>query len=340
MTQKEIAELAGVSQATVSLVLNGREGNGVRIPDETRQRVLEVINSTTYVANPAARRLAGMSNQILGVFTYEPAFPQESADFYAPMLMGIETEAERLGCDLLMFTSAPVEDGHRHIFQSNNRIGLADGCLLLGREIDREDLIRLVAEDYPFVVIGRRDVDNAPYVGVDYVGATARLARVALDMGHRRFLYLHVDSDSESVVDRRQGLLSTVARYGEATVDLRVGNVGAVVESVAQSDDDDRPTVVFVEDPDVALDVVQALETAGLAVPSQVSMVVLGDSSRLETDMRDFARLRPPRNALGQQATILLDEILRAEEPLPQTRTRMLLDCPVTFGRTLVEVAS
>lgn len=336
MTQKQIAELAGVSQATVSLVLNGREGNGVRIPDDTRQRVLEVINSTTYVADPAARRLAGMGNKILGVFTYEPAFPNESVDFYTPLLMGIESEAERLGCDLLVFTSATVEDGHRHIFQANNRIGLADGCLLLGREIDRSDLVRLVAEDYPFVAVGRRDVEGVPYVGVDYAGATASLAEAALERGHRRFLYLHVDSDSESTRDRREGLVSAVAAAPEASLALRVGNPATLAEAVDVVTAS-TATVVFVEDAPLASEAVRALEAAGLSVPGDVSVVVLGDTTRLDPDRRDFARLEPPRSELGRRATILLDEILAAADELPPERTRILLDCPIVLGATLAE---
>ena len=67
-TQREVARLAGVSQAAVSQVLNGGEG-GIRIPDATRQRVLQAMQDVGYVPNVAARRLAGGRNRILGVFT-------------------------------------------------------------------------------------------------------------------------------------------------------------------------------------------------------------------------------------------------------------------------------
>ena len=137
LTQRDIARLAGVSQATVSLVLNNRSEATARIPAETRDRVLKVIRETGYVADPIARRMTKQRNRILGVFTYEPVFPSASGDFYHPFLVGIEERAERLGCDLLLFTSAPVTDGRRRIFHENNRLRLADGCLLLGREIDR-----------------------------------------------------------------------------------------------------------------------------------------------------------------------------------------------------------
>ncbi|GMA30427.1 LacI family DNA-binding transcriptional regulator [Litorihabitans aurantiacus] len=108
ITQRRIAELAGVSQSTVSLVVNGKADALTRIPADTRERVLQVLREAEYVADPAARRLAGVGNRLVGVFTYEPAFPSASRDFYASLLTGIESQAEKLGLDLLMFTSAPV----------------------------------------------------------------------------------------------------------------------------------------------------------------------------------------------------------------------------------------
>ncbi|MGH8815559.1 MAG: LacI family DNA-binding transcriptional regulator, partial [Achromobacter pestifer] len=57
LTQRDIARLAGVSQATVSLVLNNAGGNDGRIPVETRDRVNKVIRETGYVADPVARRM-------------------------------------------------------------------------------------------------------------------------------------------------------------------------------------------------------------------------------------------------------------------------------------------
>src|SRR5262245_13604747 len=100
LTQRDIARLAGVSQTTVSLILNGIPS--VRVSDETRERVLRAIQDTGYVADPLARRLQRQNNQILGVFTYEPVFPSGTADFYHPFLVGIEEAAERFGYDLLL----------------------------------------------------------------------------------------------------------------------------------------------------------------------------------------------------------------------------------------------
>ena len=334
MTQRRIAELAGVSQATVSLVLNGKADALSRIPEETRQRVMDVIQETTYVADPAARRLAGAGNNILGVFTYEPAFPSEGLDFYTPLFTGIEAEAESIGCDLLMFTSAPVENGRRRIFHENNRLGLADGCLLLGLEMDGVELARLVASGYPFVSVGRRDAEGVPYVGVDYAAGTATLVRTARDLGHQRFFYLHFNSDGESVRDRLTGWhreVDGVRFQTRAANDLAAD--WTAIKAFA-------PSVLFVEAPADA-DALHELALAdGIEIPKDLSMVVLGEASRTRDQAIDFTRLSPPRSQLGANAVTLLSRILSPTDLVTESELRVLLDCPIVDGSTLTPPSS
>ncbi|MFD0598479.1 LacI family DNA-binding transcriptional regulator [Catellatospora coxensis] len=216
VTQQDIARMTGVSQATVSLVLNGRSDADVKLSAETREKVLRAIAETGYVADPIARRLAARHNRIIGVFTYEPVFPSANSDFFHPFLVGIEQQAEVLGCDLLLMTSAPVVDGRRRIFHGDNRLRLADGSVLLGRTLDRTDLARLLAEEIPFVSIGRRDDAGGPvpYVGADYAAATAEIVRRAVALGHDRLAYLGQGSGPESWADRGRGFREAAAAAG------------------------------------------------------------------------------------------------------------------------------
>lgn len=208
--------MTGVSQATVSVVLNGRSDSEVRIAPETRDRVLRAIAETGYVADPVARRLGARHNKIIGVFTYESVFPSANSDFYHPFLVGIEQRAEILGCDLLLLTSAPVVDGRRRIFHEDNRLRLADGCVLLGRSLDKLELTRLVADGLPFVSIGRRDDAGGPvpYVGADYPTAVAALVHRAVSLGHTRLAYLGHGDGPESWADRMLGFRTAIASAG------------------------------------------------------------------------------------------------------------------------------
>lgn len=329
LTQRDIARLAGVSQTTVSLVLNNRGEAAARIAPETRDRVLEVIRETGYAADPLARRMLQQLNQILGVFTYEPVFPSTSGDFYYPFLHGIEESAEQVGCDLLLFTSAPVRDGRRLIFHENNRLRLADGCVLLGREIPAEELKRLVDEEYPFVCVGRRDDAGdrpVPYVGADYAAATAELAQLAMRLGHRRFAFVGPGTGAESARDRLEGF-RRVAGADAPHVRQVDGALDRIVE--------DGITAVFVEYQADAVTLTRAAAARGLEVPRDLSVVALGDPTTPVDSPVEFSGFRIPRQEMGRQAVDLLVRRLHGE----QAAMQRLLTCTLTRAGTLAPPA-
>ncbi|MEU6074848.1 LacI family DNA-binding transcriptional regulator [Micromonospora sp. NPDC047074] len=333
ITQRDIARRAGVSQTTVSLVLTNNSEAASRIAPATRERVLQVIRETGYVADPLARSLLRRRNQILGIFTYEPVFPAGSADFYHPFLGGIEACAETLGCDLLLFTSAPVTDGTRRIFHENNRLRLADGCVLLGREIPREELTRLVREGHAIVSVGRRDdVDTdgttpgrVPFVGADYAGATSELARRAVALGHRRIAYVGAGSGVESAVDRLDGLRAVAPdTLHERGADREPAELLAALLAAGV-------TAVFCEQPAVAVALSGAALARGLRVPEDLSLVGLGEEDGPGTRDLPLTRLRIPRREMGWQSVEVLTEILHGTSDNHQR----LLPCALVPGQTL-----
>ncbi|MDM0111373.1 LacI family DNA-binding transcriptional regulator [Variovorax sp. J22R133] len=331
VTQLDIAKLAGVSQATVSLVLNGAGNALARIPQETRERVQKIIRETGYVPDPIARRMARGSNQILGVFTYEPAFPSAQADFFLPFLFGIEEEAQARGYDLLLLTGAG-QGTQRKIFAEESRLRIADGCIVLGRAFDRDELQRLVAGDYPFVAIGRRDDAGAPvpFVGADYATATGQLVQQARALGHTRLAYLGITGPAESPADRWRGFhaaLGTDLRVALHMTDT-AGSDAALLDAVLQS----GATAVFCVELADAMRLEAAAHACDLHLPRHLSVVALGSHLRAESRTR-FASFRIPREEMGRQATAMLVRRIEsgADEPVQQA----LLPCEPIAGDTL-----
>ncbi|MFC3996778.1 LacI family DNA-binding transcriptional regulator, partial [Nocardiopsis sediminis] len=103
--QSDIARAAGVSQATVSLVLRNA-ASGVALSPETRRRVLRAAEDLGYVPDPVATRLASARNGMLGLYTFSTTFPTDVAHSYYPVLVGVEEEAAAQGQDLILFTGA------------------------------------------------------------------------------------------------------------------------------------------------------------------------------------------------------------------------------------------
>ncbi|WP_166979450.1 LacI family DNA-binding transcriptional regulator [Paramicrobacterium fandaimingii] len=330
MTQRRIAELAGVSQAAVSLVLSGRTDTTTRLSNGTRQRVLDVIRDTKYAADPVARSLAGKSNNILGVFTYESAFPMETSDFYAPLLTGVESAAEELGADLLMFTSSHSAEGSRRLLKEGSRLRVADGCVLLGRQMDAGELARLVEMDYPFVAVGRRDGDpRIPYVGADYSTAVEQLVDLAVTRGHTESFYVKLPFDAESTRDRLAGYARATHRHG---VNSRVVTRGQRdLESLVREVEAAGATVIFAEDPSEAQQLATVIQTRG----RDVSVIALGEHSLHGFHTHDITRLVAPRARLGTEAVRLLARIMRGDVDV---ETRVLLPCSIELSSTLADL--
>jgi DNA-binding LacI/PurR family transcriptional regulator len=334
-TQADVARRAGVSQATVSLVLNGAPG-GVRISEETRARVMAAVRDEHYVANAAARSLAGGRNDILGIYTFESVFPTDSHDFYFPFLVGIEQQAEELGLDLLLFTSA---GGQRQMYRGGQtRLALADGALLLGRWPNLGEIERLRDENFPFVYIGHREVKGTPisYVAADYPSATAELTARALGLGHRRFAYLREgDGRSYPSQDRESGYREALRAAGVPASSAPVWNVADAGElpAVVAETQRARITAVLVEQTELAAELTDAAGAVGLSAPADLSVIVLGDDIGARDPSRDWTRLWVPGHEMGAAATRLLTGLIEGTATGP---VHQLVPCELQDGQTLV----
>ena len=341
-TQADVAAMAGVSQATVSFVLNDSAPAGVRISDETRSRVREAIRITGYSANPVAQRLAGGRNQILGVFTYEATFPRGGRDFYGAFLVGIEHAAEKLGVDMLLFTSARVVDGRRRLTRDGwQRLGIADGCLLLGQQEDRSELQHLLDTNYPFVFIGRRESDGGrlPYVGADYVTATGRQVDRLVALGHTRIAYAGDQGTDQPTLDRVAGYREAMRAHA-----LPPRFVDLVDAAAAAADVAERGLTALLLAPESYPDrVVDELARHDLQVPRDVSVLLLGQPHHIRDGSPVWSGFAVPREEMGARAVVLLSRLVDSDSPAARGATpgltdadlHQMLECPDVDGETI-----
>lgn len=323
-TQVDIARHVGVSQATVSLVISGGAASE-QVAEGTRRAVLRAAAELGYTVNAAARRLKGGRNRMLGLYTFEPVFPVGQRDFYFPFLLGVEEATAEYGYDLLLFSSAS-SGGDRRIYAGGvNRLKVADGCVLLGRHLHRDDLAALVHEDFPFVFVGRREVpgEELSYVAADYVGATSAMVRELAHLGHRRMAYLKLSGDEEPTRDRESGfrlglgaagipddgcIVHPVDDPGSVTGGLLEGWLSAGVTALLVEPSEDDTTIVAVE---------RAAAEAGLRIPEDASVALLGDPP-LREGARDWTRFSLPREEMGREAVRLLLDLLENEDGKPR----------------------
>jgi LacI family transcriptional regulator len=334
----DVARMAGVSPATVSLVINNRLSGNVRIPPETQQRVLAAAQSLGYVADPVAQSLAGARNRLLGIFTFDAIFPVKYRDFYYPFLVGVESAAEDLNFDLVLFTSTSAADGKRHIYrQGANRLRLADGAILLGSEEDKLEVQRLVDEHYPFVFIGRRELPNVrlSYSAADYAAATADLLGYLFTLGHRHVGYLGSQATTESLLDRRFGYRDAFARRGLPLDPDWIWLQGAQqLPTVLGRWLKQGVTAVVAETGPFESELVQTCKDLGVILPQDLSLAFLGDlSADLPWDL-DATTFEIPRQQMGATAVQLLAELLAQEDA--EAVRQVTLPCRLYIGNSCV----
>ncbi|MFG1707797.1 LacI family DNA-binding transcriptional regulator [Nonomuraea sp. M3C6] len=336
-SQADIAREAGVSQSTVSMVLTGAGDLG-RISAETQRKVLRAARQLKYVPAGQLRTASGTREAplLLGVYTFEPIFPTSAGDYYFEFLQGIEEEAGIEGCNLVLFTAAPSEDGVRRIYRgSANGLRQANGSLLLGHHAHREDLGRLARDGHPFVYIGHREVPGAEisYVGGDYRAATGRIVDDLVELGHRTFAYLGEVKRDEPQTDRWEGFSAALARFGlpvPEPVFARPEDLTAqwLDETVRQG-----TTAVLVEAVSLLRVLNAMVKLRGLAIPADLSVVLLVDDPGGEAGPGPVATLRIPRNTMGRRAVRLLTSLIT--DPAGDYERQILLPCTHTLDGTV-----
>lgn len=319
-SQRDIARVAGVSQAAVSMVVNGK-ADQYHLAQATQDRVREAMRELGYVPSVAGRSLRGGRNGLLGVHTYESVFPVAADDYYHEFLVGIEQAAVRARQDLILFASTESADGTRSIYtRSGNRLHLADGAVILGHEQSNTEIEQLSREGYPFVYVGRRDISGVQmsYVTADYAAGVRAVVDALADAGHERVAYLASSGTFTPLVERRTAFAAHAAERGL---------VGTTCELGAPDDPDapdlarlraDGVTAVVAETPEIGRAVATEVERHGVRVPADLSVVTL-DRGNGEPA---FSSLDVPRRAMGARAVELLLELL--DDPAGRPRRDVL----------------
>ncbi len=338
--QVDVARHAGVSPAIVSLVLNGKIDEKIRISPQTVERVRASMRELGYMPNPMARSLATGQNRIMGVFTYEPVFPLQTESFYFPFLVGIEDEAEAKDYDLLLFTRSRRHAGRRTVYRDGvNQLLMADGSVLFGRDVEASEVERLALEGYPFVSIGRVDTD-APYsyVAADYAGATRRVVDHLVEHGHTGIAYLGAPDRAVSYRERERGFRQAHEAAGLALDERLVvfsdpeTLLGRQLDTLLAT----GATALVCEHHRLATALIRLVRERGLAIPRDVSIALLGEHHRPSDALASCTTFRIPLYAMGVDAVRILGNALEGDATTHQTT----LPCDFVAGHTVAEPAT
>ncbi|WP_034213930.1 LacI family DNA-binding transcriptional regulator [Actinoplanes subtropicus] len=264
----DVAARAGVSTASVSLVLRGEPGPSA----ETRERVLAAAADLSYRADRTASLLARRRRHLLGVLL------DVRNPFHAELVEEVQIEADRAGYEVVLSTLTRDRDEPRAIETLLDF--RCEALILLGPDASDDELDKLAAQ-VPCVVIGRPVAGAAVDVvrPAEDVGVDAALNHL-ITLGHDRITF--VDGGRGAVAaGRRRGYRRAMRRAGLVAEVLpgdhtEEGGVRAGRRIVAEHV---LPTAVVASNDRLAVGVMDAFVRAGVDVPGQVSVVGYDDST-------------------------------------------------------------
>jgi DNA-binding LacI/PurR family transcriptional regulator len=179
-TQADVARLAGVTQATVSFVLNGSQA--ISVPDETRQRIRDTADSLGYRPNALARGLASGNSSLIAVTV--PAV----TDFYSDVVHGIEDVARLHGYSVIISTTNedPAQElANLDIFSSRQ----VDGTIICGSRLEADELSR-VAQDHRLALLTSKTPTAAGIVKIPGEEGLYQTTSHLIGLGHRAIGHL------------------------------------------------------------------------------------------------------------------------------------------------------
>ena len=324
-TSWDIAREAGVSQATVSRVLN----DDPRVADATRQRVQAVIERWGYEPNAIARGLATRRSQLIGVIVSDITNP-----FYPELLEAIAQRLGERGLKMILFNAWQQDESDVVKLLLGHRV---DGIIFTSALLDSTLVRDLVARRFP-LVLANRYVDEVFCDSVlsNNADGAAQAARHLLDLGHRRIALIAGHPRSSTSRDRMRAFRATLADQGvsiekDLTRDGQFRFEVAYAETLALLRLPDPPTAIFCVNDLMALGAVSAAKHLGVAVPEQVSILGFDDIPMASWDVFRLTTVRQPLPEMARAAVDLLAGRVIDVDHTPET---------MMFACTLVERAT
>ncbi|WP_449350301.1 LacI family DNA-binding transcriptional regulator [Streptomyces shaanxiensis] len=309
----EVARAAGVSQKTVSRVVNGEP----HVSPEVRDRVLRAVEELGYRPNNAARALLLGRYRRIGVVSLGSAL-------YGPatLLLALERAMHRKG---YAFTLAGTLEGQPVQVAVEALLEQGVDGVVLSEPIDDGTPLRLSA-DVPVVSLGEGvevGHGNSAVVGADGVAAARTATEHLLSLGHRTVWHIPGPHDWWAARDRARGWREALAAAGAPEPPLPVEGDWSPASGytagrqLAQLSD---VTAVFAANDDMAIGALRAFAEAGRSVPGDVSVVGFDD-------IPAAAYLAPPLTTVRQDFTAVADravDVLIAmieDRPVPAEHT-------------------
>jgi len=309
-TIRDIADLAGVSIATVSRVLNGRPD----VAPDTRETVLQVVREHGFSTNRGARGLSVGRTGIVGL-----TLPLVNDAYFGPILGGA---SEALYEQDMRIMLAPTLHEHDREVSLLERLthGTTDGAILILPEESTAELIHLQELGFPFVVVDPRETppEGIPSVSAMHAAGAKLATEHLLELGHRQIGAVTGPAGWYANDERLVGFRAAMAAAGIlpdpsliAAGDWSITAAEIAAEQLLTLDD--PPTAIFAFNDNGAIGTLNVARRHGLRVPDDLSIMGFDDTFQALIVSPTLTTVRQPLAELGRMGVSLLMRLLEGQ---------------------------
>lgn len=308
-TIKDIAELAGVSVATVSRVLN--YDDTLNVQEGTKKKVFEAAEQLEYHMKEKKKRKRKLK---LGVIcSYSPEEELEDT-FYLSVRVAIEQEIEAEGFKRVVLSAEGSAD----------QASAVDGIICLGT-FSRSTIEKIGSLNKPHIFVDTiGNLNHADSIITDIKHSMAQVMDYLWSMGHRRIGFIggsELDSDGREVLDSRlpaywrflekkAALYEDFIKIGEYTPK---DGYRLAKELLEQSE---TPTAIFTANDSLAVGCYRAIQERGLQIPGDISVIGFNDISMAKYLAPPLTTVHVHMNFMGRQAVRMLAECIQSERTI------------------------
>ncbi|NEE04762.1 substrate-binding domain-containing protein [Phytoactinopolyspora halotolerans] len=320
-TIAQVAEAAGVSQSTVSRVMNGRS----TVAPAIVERVLAAADKLRYRPSSLARSLSLGRTETLAVVV-----PDLGNPYFLQILRGAMSGADEHGYRVLVTeTRERVQHEAKIALEARSR---CDALALVAPRMPDAELAALLLETRPAVVVNRTvDVPGVPQITIDHTAGIRAIAEHLVSLGHRELVYVSGPQASVSNTERLAGLRAIAGRLGLTVATVDGGSSIDVGYRVAEEVLDSGATAVVAYNDLVAYGLVGRLNETGVAVPGDISVVGFDDIEIGRFATPPLTTASVPQEQIGRRAWELIEARMnaydghRGEAPLEQVPATLVV---------------
>lgn len=320
VTLQDVAKVAGVSVATVSFVANGKRD--VRLTEETRQRVQQVIDDLGYRPNAMAKNLVNGGSKFIGLVADAIA----TTPFAGQIIHGAQDEAWKRGYVLLVANTEGNEPAEREAISMMLEHQVRG--ILYSTWFHRAAEVPTALRETDFVMVNcfSPDLDSRAVVPDEMQGGRAA-TELLIGKGHRRVAFINTTSLAPARQGRLDGYLAALAAAGiefdpALVFDSQPDQEGgyAAVDRILRLD----VRAVFCHNDRVAMGLYDGLRDRGLSVPSDIAVVGFDNQEVISAHVRPpLTTVQLPHYELGATGVRML---LGVDESRPDQL--VMVSCP------------